>query len=129
MWTPPHFWALALFVKSDYGDAGVPMLTETHGRDVTRRHVIVYAVLLVPVAVGLGFTSIGGPIYLVTSLLLNAWFLKGCIDIWRRDDAAANADNYTVERQVFKVSLYYLFGHFGALLAEAVVRASGFGGL
>jgi protoheme IX farnesyltransferase len=129
MWTPPHFWALALFVKSDYGDAGVPMLTETHGRDVTRRHVIVYAVLLVPVAVGLGFTSIGGPIYLVTSLLLNAWFLKGCFDIWRRDDAAANADNYTVERQVFKVSLYYLFGHFGALLAEAVVRASGFGGL
>jgi protoheme IX farnesyltransferase len=60
---------------------------------------------------------------------LNAWFLKGCFDIWRRDDAAANADNYTVERQVFKVSLYYLFGHFGALLAEAVVRASGFGGL
>ena len=56
------------------------------------------------------------------------WFLKGCFDIWRRNNAAADADNYFVERQVFKVSLYYLFGHFGALLAEAAVRASNFGG-
>ena len=62
MWTPPHFWALALFVKSDYGNAGVPMLTETHGRDVTRKHVLVYTLLLVPVALGLGLTSISGPI-------------------------------------------------------------------
>ncbi|WP_458789897.1 heme o synthase [Yoonia sp. MH D7] len=128
MWTPPHFWALALFVKSDYGDAGVPMLTETHGRDVTRRHVIIYAILLVPVAIGLGFTSIGGPIYLVTSVLLNLWFVAGCFKIWRRDDAAADADNYTVERQVFKVSLYYLFLHFGALLAQAALRPYGYGG-
>ena len=128
MWTPPHFWALALFVKSDYGDAGVPMMTETHGRDATRRYVIIYAILLLPVAIGLGFTSIGGFVYLTISFLLNMWFLKGCFDIWRRNDAAADADNYVVERQVFKVSLYYLFGHFGALLAEAAVRASNFGG-
>ncbi len=128
MWTPPHFWALALFVKSDYGDAGVPMLTETHGRDATRKHVIVYAVLLVPVALGIAFTSIGGPIYLATALFFNAWFLKGCYNIWQRDDAAADADKYYVERQVFKVSLYYLFGHFVALLAEAALRPYGFGG-
>ncbi|MCL4167719.1 UNVERIFIED_CONTAM: hypothetical protein GTU68_007174, partial [Idotea baltica] len=64
MWTPPHFWALALFVKSDYGDAGVPMLTETRGRDVTRKHIIAYCVPLVGVALWLGFTSIGGPFYL-----------------------------------------------------------------
>ena len=128
MWTPPHFWALALFVKTDYGDAGVPMLTETHGRDATRKHVIVYAVLLVPVALGIAFTSIGGPIYLATALFFNAWFLKGCYNIWKRDDAAADADKYYVERQVFKVSLYYLFGHFVALLAEAALRPYGFGG-
>ncbi|MEL6641942.1 MAG: heme o synthase, partial [Pseudomonadota bacterium] len=77
MWTPPHFWALALFVKSDYGNANVPMLTETHGRDSTRQHVLVYTLLLVPVAIGLGFTSIGGPVYLATAILMNAWFLKG----------------------------------------------------
>lgn len=125
MWTPPHFWALALFVKTDYGDADVPMLTETHGRDSTRRHVIGYAVLLAPVALGIGFTSIGGYVYLGVAAVMNAWFLKGCYDIWRRDDAAAEADNYLVERKVFKVSLYYLFLHFGALLVEAALRTTG----
>jgi heme o synthase len=125
MWTPPHFWALALFVKTDYGDADVPMLTETHGRDSTRRHVIAYAVLLAPVALGIGFTSIGGYVYLGVAAVMNAWFLKGCYDIWRRDDAAAEADNYLVERKVFKVSLYYLFLHFGTLLVEAAMRTTG----
>jgi protoheme IX farnesyltransferase len=129
MWTPPHFWALALFVKTDYGDAGVPMLTETHGRDATRKHVIAYTVLLIPVAIGLGFTSIGGPIYLSVAVLLNLWFLKGAFDIWRRDDAAAEADNYAVEKQTFKVSLYYLFAHFVALLVEAALRINTAGGL
>ena len=128
MWTPPHFWALALFVKSDYGRAGVPMLTETHGRDATRKHVIIYTVLLVPVALGLGFTSIGGGVYLTVSALLNLWFLKGAYDIWKRDDAAADADNYLVERKVFKVSLFYLFGHFVALLVEAALRTPVVGG-
>ncbi|MDG0990648.1 MAG: heme o synthase [Yoonia sp.] len=125
MWTPPHFWALALFVKTDYGDADVPMLTETHGRDSTRRHVIAYAVLLAPVALGIGFTSIGGYVYLGVAAVMNVWFLKGCYGIWRRDDAAAEADNYLVERKVFKVSLYYLFLHFGALLVEAALRTTG----
>ncbi len=129
MWTPPHFWALALFVKSDYGDAGVPMLTETHGRDVTRKHILVYTLLLVPVALGLGLTSIGGPIYLLVAAVMNIWFLKGAYDIWRRNDAAATADNYQVEKQVFKVSLYYLFAHFVALLIEAAFRISNAGGL
>ena len=122
MWTPPHFWALALFVKSDYGNANVPMLTETHGRDSTRKHVLIYTLLLVPVAIGLGFTSIGGPVYLTVAVLMNAWFLKGAFDLWRRDDAAAEADNYAVEKQVFKISLYYLFAHFVALLVDAALR-------
>ena len=125
MWTPPHFWALALFVKSDYGDAGVPMLTETHGRKVTRNHILAYCVPLVLVALGLGFTSIGGPIYLAVALILNVWFLKGCYDIWRRTDADSEADDHAIEKHTFKVSLYYLFGHFVALLIEALMRANG----
>ena len=128
MWTPPHFWALALFVKSDYGNAGVPMLTETHGRDVTRRHILIYTILLVPVALGLGLTSIGGPAYMAVAVVMNAWFLKGAYDIWRRDDAACEADKHKVEIAVFKVSLYYLFAHFCALLLEAALRHYGFGG-
>lgn len=119
MWTPPHFWALALFVKTDYGDAKIPMLTETHGRKSTRAHILGYTLVLVPVALAIGFTSIGGPLYLATSLVLNGLFLKGSWDIWRRTDADSDADNHAVEKRVFKLSLWYLFLHFGALLIEA----------
>jgi heme o synthase len=128
MWTPPHFWALALFMKEDYHTAGVPMLTVTHGRKSTRNHILVYTILLVPVAVGAAFTSIGGPIYLAASVLLNAWFLIGAWRIWRRDEVAAEADAYAVEKSVFRFSLYYLFLHFGAFLAEAALRPFGMGG-
>jgi heme o synthase len=125
MWTPPHFWALALFVRTDYGDAGVPMLTETHGRRVTRNHILGYTLALIPVALAPAFTSIGGPVYLVTALVLNLMFLLRVIAVWRRDDAAADADRYLAERRAFKLSLTYLFLHFGALLAEAALRAGG----
>lgn len=128
MWTPPHFWALALFMKSDYGDAKVPMLTETHGRKVTRAHVWWYTVALVPFALAAGFTSIGGPVYLAASVLLNAEFLRGAWRIWRRDETTAEADGYKVEKAVFRFSLIYLFLHFVAFLVEAVLRASGMGG-
>ena len=128
MWTPPHFWALALFMKTDYDDARVPMLTVTHGRKSTRIHVLVYTLLLFPVAVGTAFTSIGGPVYLAVALFFNIWFLKGAYDIWRRDEAQAEADKYKVEKSVFKVSLYYLFAHFGALLLEVMLAPYGLGG-
>lgn len=128
MWTPPHFWALALFMKDDYSNAGVPMLTVTHGRRSTRNHILVYTILLAPVAVGAAFTSIGGPIYLATSLVLNAWFLIGAWRIWKRDEDQAEADKYAVEKSVFRFSLYYLFLHFGAFLAEVALRPYGLGG-
>jgi protoheme IX farnesyltransferase len=125
MWTPPHFWALALFMKSDYHEAKVPMLTVTHGRAETRRQILIYTVLLVPVALGLAFTSVAGPVYLAAAIVLNAIFLKGAWDIWRRDEAAAEADGYATERRVFRFSLYYLFLHFGALLVDAGLGAWG----
>ncbi|MES2845106.1 MAG: heme o synthase [Pseudomonadota bacterium] len=128
MWTPPHFWALALFMKDDYSNAGVPMLTVTHGRKSTRAHVLVYTILLAPVAIGAAFTSIGGPIYLTAAVLLNAWFLIGAWRIWRRDEVMAEADKYAIEKAVFRFSLYYLFLHFGAFLAEAALRPYGYGG-
>ncbi|MBZ4689050.1 MAG: protoheme farnesyltransferase [Cereibacter sp.] len=128
MWTPPHFWALALFMKEDYSNAGVPMLTVTHGRKSTRKHVLVYTLLLVPVAIGGAFTGIGGPIYLTTAVFLNAIFLRGAWQIWRRNETQAEADNYAVEKKVFRFSLYYLFLHFGAILAEAALKPFGIGG-
>ncbi len=128
MWTPPHFWALALFMKEDYHKAGVPMLTVTHGRRATRVHVLVYTLLLVPVAVGIGFTQIGGPVYLAVSIALNAAFVVGAWRIWRRDEVQAEADSYAVEKRVFRFSLWYLFLLFGALLVERALQNFGLGG-
>ena len=128
IWTPPHFWALALFMDADYEKAGVPMLTVTHGRRVTRNNILGYTVLLAPLAVGTGFTSIGGPVYLAVSLVLNALFLLGAFRIWRRDEETCQADKYKVEKSFFGLSLLYLFLHFGAILAEAALRPYGLGG-
>ena len=119
MWTPPHFWALALFMRKDYDNADVPMLTVTHGRRVTRNHILVYTVLLAILAVAAGFTSIGGPVYIATSVVLNAMFLRGAVQIWRRDEDMSEEDNFLAERKFFKLSLLYLFAHFGAILIEA----------
>ncbi len=127
MWTPPHFWALALFMKDDYSKAGVPMLTVTHGRRVTRAHILIYTVLLVPVAIGLGFTSIGGPVYLAVAAVLNLWFVIGAVRIARRDEVPAEGDRYAVEKAFFRFSLLYLFLHFGALLVEAGLHGMGQG--
>ncbi|WP_319824553.1 heme o synthase [Thalassovita sp.] len=128
MWTPPHFWALALFMNSDYEKAGVPMLTVTHGRRVTRNHILVYTILLAPLAVGTGFTSIGGPIYLTVSVVLNALFLLGALKLWRRNENQAQVDKYRMEKSFFGLSLMYLFLHFGAILAEAALKPYGLGG-
>ena len=120
-WTPPHFWALALFMKSDYHEAKVPMLTVTHGRPATRRHIFAYTLVLAPFAIWLGLTSVGGPVYLAASVVLNALFIRGGWLILRREEAAAVADGYAVEKRVFKLSLYYLFLHFVALLVQNAV--------
>jgi len=128
MWTPPHFWALALFMKADYDKAGVPMLTVTHGRKSTRKHILVYTVLLVPVAIAAALTSIGGPRTLAVAVALNLGFLVGAWRIWRRDEVMAEADHYAVEKSVFRFSLLYLFLHFAAFLAEMALKPYGLGG-
>jgi protoheme IX farnesyltransferase len=127
MWTPPHFWALALFMRKDYDNADVPMLTVTHGRRATRVHILVYTVLLAILAIAAGFTSIGGPIYLAVAVVLNVLFLRGAIQIWRRDEDMSETDNFLVERKFFKLSLLYLFAHFGAILVEATLSKLGWG--
>ena len=128
MWTPPHFWALALFMRSDYDDADVPMLTVTHGRPATRRHILVYAMLQAALAIGLAFTSIGGVMYLTVALICNTIVLRDALRIWQRDEQASEVDNFKVERAFFKFSLIYLFVHFLAILAEALLAPYGLGG-
>ncbi len=128
LWTPPHFWALALFMKEDYSKAGVPMLTVTHGRQTTRRHMFAYTLALVAVSLALALSSIGGPFTLAVSVLLNLWFLKAAFIVLRRDEASARSDGYKAEKAMFRVSLYYLFLMFGALLVETTLKSLGLGG-
>jgi protoheme IX farnesyltransferase len=122
MWTPPHFWALALFMRSEYEDAGVPMLTVTHGRPAARRHIMAYTLLLVPVSLLLALGPIGGPVSLAATVVLNLMFVWGAVQICRRDEAVALGDGYAAEKAFFRASLFYLFLHFGAFLADAVLR-------
>ena len=119
MWTPPHFWALALFMGDDYDNADVPMLTVTHGRRATRVYILVYTVLLALIAIGTGFSAIGGVVYLGVAIALNIWFVIGAVKIWRRSEADSAADQFLVERKFFKLSLFYLFALFVAILIEA----------
>ena len=128
MWTPPHFWALALFMKDDYSRAGVPILTVTHGCRVTRNHILAYTIFLAPVSIGLGMTSVGGPFYMASALLINLLFLKVALAIQRRPESQAEADAYKVEKSFFRLSLIYLFVSFSALLVEATLKTYGLGG-
>lgn len=125
MWTPPHFWALALFMGKDYDNANVPMLTVTHGRRSTRVHILAYTVLLAVVAIGAGFSSLGGAVYLVTAAALNIWFVFGAVKIWQRSETDSIADDFLTERKFFKLSLFYLFAHFVAILLEAGIEKFG----
>jgi protoheme IX farnesyltransferase len=125
LWTPPHFWALALFRNEDYARAGVPMLPVTNGTRATRNQILAYALILAPVAVLPAFTSVGGPVYLAGALVLNALFVLGAFRVWRRDDATASADRHLVEKRFFGFSILYLFLGFGLFLLEAGLRAAG----
>lgn len=126
LWTPPHFWALALFRNDDYARAGVPMLPVTAGPRATRNQILLYALALAPVAVAPAFSSVGGPVYLAGALILNALFVRGAWRIWRRDEDAASRDAHTVEKRFFGFSILYLFLQFVLFLAEAALRALGF---
>ncbi len=118
MWTPPHFWALSLFMNDDYSRAKVPMLTVTHGRPATRKQILIYTLLLVPVSLVLAISPVGGFAYLTIALGLNFAFVKGALGLWRRDEDAAKRDAYKAEKKFFRLSLLYLFGLFVGLLLE-----------
>ena len=110
-WTPPHFWALALYRKNEYAKAGVPMLPVTHGDQFTRLHVLLYTVILLACSM-LPFTvRLSGLIYLVSALILGAVFLWYAVKIYTHySDALA--------RRTFRYSIAYLTALFAALLID-----------
>jgi protoheme IX farnesyltransferase len=119
-WTPPHFWALALFRNDDYTRAGVPMLPVVAGPDATRLQILLYTVVLVAIAVApwpLGYFS---AIYGVTSLILGAGMLYLAVNVYNRRTGSAAL---RATRKLFAFSIVYLFALFAILLLEVVVRA------
>jgi protoheme IX farnesyltransferase len=123
MWTPPHFWALALFRNLDYQRVGVPMMPIVAGHASTRRQMVIYAALLAPVALAAGFTEAGGALYLAVAVVFNLQFLWLIAPLWRRTEAEADADGFSTEKKLFRVSIIYLFAHFAAFMGEATLRA------
>ncbi len=120
LWTPPHFWALALYRNGDYARAGVPMMPVVAGEARTRREVLLYALALSGAALLPAFTIAGGPVYLATALAAGAVFLHAAWVVARRTPAMARADRYGAEKRLFGLSILYLFIVFAAFMAEAV---------
>jgi len=119
-WTPPHFWALALFRSDDYARAGVPMLPVVAGPDATRLQVLLYTLVLVAVAVSPWPLGYFDAIYGVTSLVLGGGMLALAIQLYC---SRARAVSLRAARKLFAFSILYLFALFASLLVEVVVRA------
>jgi protoheme IX farnesyltransferase len=115
-WTPPHFWALSLTMGDDYTRAGVPMLPVTHGEAVTRRQILIYSLILAPLALAPVLTGLGGSIYLAVAALGDVAFLGLAIRLARLADRVD-------ARRLFSFSILYLFALFAALLGEHLVRS------
>ncbi|TPL42240.1 heme o synthase [Mesorhizobium sp. B2-4-6] len=127
LWTPPHFWALALFKSDDYARAGIPMMPNVAGQASTRRQIFAYALILAPVGVlpwALGYTTAG---YGVVSAVLGAGF------VWYAWKVLAMADDDRAmkpAKALFGYSLLYLFAIFAAYLVDCVLgRALMMGGV
>lgn len=123
MWTPPHFWALALFVKSDYANAGVPMLPVVRGQAVTRRQILAYAILLFPVSLAPWWVGGTGAIYGVCALVLSALFVAFSLPVALR--RSAEGDPMKPEKRLFAYSVLYLFAVFTALVADRLILGQG----
>jgi len=119
MWTPPHFWALALYRTGDYKEAGIPMLPVVAGARETRKQIVIYSALLVPIACAPLATGLGGIAYGFTSVILGAIFMAFAIAVWRETEGPA-ADR--AAKRLFGFSILYLFLLFAVLLAEHAVR-------
>ncbi|WP_062732580.1 heme o synthase [Sphingobium abikonense] len=115
-WTPPHFWALALFVKTDYAAAGIPMLPVVSGEVATRRHIWFYTAIMAVAALAPVLLNLTGVIYGTTSLLGTALFALFAFQVYRRRES--DPARMKPEKRLFKYSILYLFLLFGAVVVD-----------
>ncbi|WP_262695849.1 heme o synthase [Kordiimonas aquimaris] len=112
LWTPPHFWALSLFIKKDYAKVGVPMLPLVAGVTETRKQILLYTLLMVPCGIAPYFMGFAGPFYGIVSSALGAGFMYLAVNVWRGVEKA--------DRKLFVFSIFYLFSVFAALAGERI---------
>jgi len=133
IWTPPHFWALALYKTGDYEKVGIPMMPNVKGAKSTRNQIMGYSICLAAIAIAPIFTGLGGPIFAVFSIALNLAFLALAFKVWKSRageiaDSADEASLYAVKsgdraaRNLFAYSIIYLFAIFGVLALETVLK-------
>jgi len=123
IWTPPHFWSLALWAHDDYARAGVPMLPVTAGAKETRRQIVIYAVLLAPLGLAPWLVGFSGPAYAVVAAVLGAMFLRHAVAVLRdaQDEAGRSLTRDAPARACFRFSLIYLSVLFAALAIDRLV--------
>jgi protoheme IX farnesyltransferase len=122
LWTPPHFWALALYRNEDYARAKVPMMPVVVGKRATRVQIVVYSIGLILSGLAPAALGFAGPVYLATVVALGLWFLALAFRVLNERDEA----NEPAARQLFKVSILYLFALFAALIAEQLIGIAPF---
>ena len=122
-WTPPHFWALALFVQSDYAKVGIPMLPVVKGQKATRRQILIYSILLVPIAAAPWLIGGTGIVYGVAAIVLTLAFLLLSLPVAFRQ--AVEGDGMKPEKRLFAFSVFYLFALFTALVVDRLLAAQG----
>jgi heme o synthase len=121
LWTPPHFWALALFVRTDYAAAGVPMLPVVAGLKATRRQIALYSLPMAATAIAPWPLGLTGALYGVAATLLSLAFLALALRVLA--NRATEPAGMKPEKQLFAYSILYLFAIFGALVVDALVTA------
>ena len=112
VWTPPHFWALAIARKDEYAKVGIPMLPVTHGEAFTRLNILLYTILLLVISIMPYLTGMSGLIYLVTALGTGGWFLWLTVEMYRRPDDTG------LPMRTFSYSITYLAALFAAFLID-----------
>jgi len=116
LWTPPHFWALSLFVRSDYAAAGVPMLPVVAGARTTRRHILLYTLPMIAAAIAPWPLGLAGFVYGAAASALSLGFLVLAVQVLL--NRATEPAGMKPEKRLFAYSILYLFGVFGALVAD-----------
>jgi protoheme IX farnesyltransferase len=121
LWTPPHFWALSLFVRTDYANAGVPMLPVVAGIESTRRQILLYSFPMAAAAIAPWVLGLTGWVYGAASVVLNAIFLLLAARVFA--NKATEPKQMGPEKKLFAFSIFYLFGLFAALVVDRLVIA------